>query len=191
VSRYYIDRLGGHEHVDRLITMGTPNLGIAKGAVTMLSGVGAMPFNIARGQTRYVALRGPASYELLPRYPCVFDTRGNEVDLFEDDSWLAAEHRPLLAGAAEFWGALNPQVTVSTLCIFGYGRPTMCRCVVERRDGGLKLRSYDIEPVGDGGVPEQSAILEGADIHPVRQNHGAIFTDLDVQRRLRIELMRH
>ena len=191
VSRYYLDHLGGDEHVERLIVMGTPNLGIARGAITMLSGAGASPFNVARDKTRDIALNGPAYYELLPRYPCVVDTRGNEVDLFDDDSWLTAEHRHFLAGAAEFWDALNPQVTVSTLCIFGYGRPTPCRCVVERQDGALKLRSYDIEPVGDGGVAEQSAILEGADIHPVRQNHGALFTDPDVQRRLRLELMRH
>lgn len=191
IARYYLDQLGGAEDVGRFIVMGTPHKGTAKIVATMLSGVGATPFDLAREKMRTVTLNGPSLYQILPRYPCVFDQAGKQVDLFADDSWLAEEHRPLLAGAAEFLAALHPQATVPTLCIFGYGRPTPSRIVVERQQQVLKLRRYDIEPVGDGGVVEESAILDGAEIHPVRQDHGALFTDPDVQRRLRYELMKH
>jgi hypothetical protein len=39
-------------------------------------------------------------------------------------------------------------------------------------------------------VPESSAILKGSEIHPVRQYHGALYTDNDVKMRLRLELTR-
>jgi hypothetical protein len=41
---------------------------------------------------------------------------------------------------------------------------------------------------GDGTVPESSAILEGAEIHPVRQYHGTLHVDQDVKKRLKVEL---
>jgi len=42
---------------------------------------------------------------------------------------------------------------------------------------------------GDGSVPENSAVLEGADFHPVHQLHGPLFVDNDVKMRLRLELI--
>jgi hypothetical protein len=42
---------------------------------------------------------------------------------------------------------------------------------------------------GDGSVPENSAVLEGADVHPVHQLHGALFVDNDVKMPLRLDLI--
>ena len=42
---------------------------------------------------------------------------------------------------------------------------------------------------GDGTIPTCSAVLEGAEIHPVHQNHGALYVDEDVRVRLRYELI--
>ncbi len=47
-----------------------------------------------------------------------------------------------------------------------------------------------MEPGGDGTIPEHSAVLEGSEIHPVRQQHGALFVDSDVKMRLKLELTR-
>jgi len=41
---------------------------------------------------------------------------------------------------------------------------------------------------GDSTVPQESAILRGAEIHPVQQYHGALYTDNDVKMRLKLEL---
>jgi hypothetical protein len=43
---------------------------------------------------------------------------------------------------------------------------------------------------GDNNVPVHSGILDGADIHPVQQSHGALYADNDVKYRLRLELLK-
>ncbi len=189
VSRYFIDQLGGHEHVERLVAMGTPHVGSPKGLPPVLPGPGVTPFGIAREKVRMLVLSAPSTYQVFPRYPCVFDVRGQPVDILADDSWLAPERRMFLKGAVEFFAALSPRPTVPTLCIFGYGQPTTSKVIVDHGAAGLQMVRFEEAPTGDGTVPEESAVLEGADIHPVRQRHGALFGDGDVQRRLRYELV--
>jgi pSer/pThr/pTyr-binding forkhead associated (FHA) protein len=188
VTRYYLDQLGGQEHVERFVAIGTPHFGSPRGMPPVLHGPGAAPFGLASEKIRTLLLSAPSVYQVFPRYPCVFDRRGEALDVFADESWLAPEYRGILRSAAEFFAALSPQPRVPTLCIFGYGQPTTSRVIVERRETGWEMLRYEITPTGDETVPEESAILEGSDLHPVRQRHGALFTDPDVQRRLRYEL---
>jgi len=49
---------------------------------------------------------------------------------------------------------------------------------------------FDLEESGDATVPEQSAIVEGSEIHPVQQDHGTLYVDRDVKKRLKVELTR-
>jgi len=49
---------------------------------------------------------------------------------------------------------------------------------------------FDVEEGGDATVPEQSAIAEGSEIHPVQQAHGSLYVDRDVKKRLKVELTR-
>lgn len=42
---------------------------------------------------------------------------------------------------------------------------------------------------GDGTIPTCSAVLGGAEFHPVHQSHGALYVDEDVRVRLRYELI--
>jgi len=189
VTRYYLDQLGGKEHVERFVAIGTPHFGSPRGMPPVLHGPGAAPFGIASEKIRTLLLSAPSVYQVFPRYPCVFDRRGEALDVFADESWLAPEYRAILRSAAEFFAALCPCAQVPTLCIFGYGQPTTSRVIVERRETGWEMLRYEITPTGDETVPEESAILEGSDLHPVRQRHGALFTDPDVQRRLRYELV--
>jgi hypothetical protein len=44
-----------------------------------------------------------------------------------------------------------------------------------------------VEESGDATVPEQSAIVEGSEIHPVQQAHGTLYVDRDVKKRLKTE----
>ena len=77
-----------------------------------------------------------------------------------------------------------------TTCIFGYGQKTVDRIKLHRNpDGRLAQSVYESKTNGDGSVPENSAILDGADFHPVRQLHGVLFVDNDVKMRLRLELI--
>ena len=39
-------------------------------------------------------------------------------------------------------------------------------------------------------VPEENALVEGAEIHPVLQQHGSLYVDNDVKMRLKLELTR-
>ncbi len=48
---------------------------------------------------------------------------------------------------------------------------------------------FEYEDEGDGTIPTRSAMLEGAEMHPVRQAHGALYSDKDAKMRLRYELV--
>ena len=54
--------------------------------------------------------------------------------------------------------------------------------------GGLRETQKTVTPNGDGMIPEMSAVLPGAEIHPVHQHHGSLYVDNDVRMRLKIEL---
>jgi pSer/pThr/pTyr-binding forkhead associated (FHA) protein len=189
VTRYYLDQLDGRENVDHLIVMGTPHLGTAKSASLLLGGAGAGALTVVSDRVRTFSLSLPSTYEILPRYDCVFTRQGEAVDLFADPNWLPAEGHPLLAAAQAFLDSLQPRATIPTLCVVGYSRPTISRIIVERAGPGWKIVRLEMEPIGDGGVVEQSAMLDGAEVHPVRQDHGALFSDPDVHRRLGYELL--
>jgi hypothetical protein len=80
---------------------------------------------------------------------------------------------------------------VPSTSIFGYGIQTVSDISL-RRDGAGKVESVDFqsENIGDGSVLEQSAFLQGSEIHPVHQHHGSLFVDNDVKMRLKLELLR-
>lgn len=196
VTRYYIDCLGGHSKVGRLLLIGGPNYGIAAGLTNALpTRLGdQLPATLALGGSlgrRFVEMLAsfPASYQLLPAYPCIFDQHGQAIDLYQDDSWADADRRPLVQAARELHQRLNPRVSVPTVCIFGYGSPTISRIQVERdRQGTWQALKYINSTDGDGMVETKSAILQGAELHPVRQDHNTLYVDEDVLMRLRLEL---
>ena len=79
---------------------------------------------------------------------------------------------------------------VPVVSIFGYGQKTAEKLFVKRDDEG-KVISCRIQysDQGDGTVLQKSAILPESEIHPVQQQHGALYTDADVRMRLRLELV--
>ena len=75
--------------------------------------------------------------------------------------------------------------------IFGYGQKTITDLRVTRdADGRWRTVDFGIAATGDDAVPQHSAVLPGSEIHPVRQNHGALYVDNDVKMRLKLELTR-
>lgn len=76
-----------------------------------------------------------------------------------------------------------------TVCIFGYGMKTTSGISVQG-DGTGEWSSVEWQSdlVGDGSVPKLSAVLPKPEIHPVKQAHGALYTNPDVRARLLLEL---
>jgi pSer/pThr/pTyr-binding forkhead associated (FHA) protein len=191
VSRYYVDQLGGEKRVERLIMLGGPHFGAPKSIINLAIDPKVLPFGLLGARIREVLLTYPSVYQLLPEYPCAKDQHGNVVDFLRDPSWLPDGYAPYLKNAVQFRSELKHHMAVPTVCIFGYGLKTLMGVRVERNSAGVCTKvGMSNEDAGDSTVPESSATLEGAEIHPIRQYHGTLHVDNDVRKRLKIELTR-
>ena len=191
VSRYYIERLGGHKRIERAILMGGPHKGAVKGLVSMLIAPEVLPFGIMGERLRQIVLSFPSSYQILPDYAVGIDQNGRHINFLNDIDWIENKYKPLLQLGKEFRSELRATAIIPSVSIFGYGIKTISGVSVVR-DAQGKLLSVDhlSEKIGDGSVLEQSAFLAGSDIHPVHQHHGSLFIDNDVKMRLKLELTR-
>lgn len=191
VARYYVECLGGKEHVGHLITMGTPHFGTPKSILSLLYGASPLPRGLMAEKSRRVLLTYPSMYQLIPTYPAVYDDLGQPADMFQDEGWLPKRYRPLLRDGKAFREEMGSQCSVPATCIFGYGHSTLTRATVVGRAGRRWTADiqFEYDDEGDGTVPTRSAVIEGAEVHPVRQAHGALYSDRDVKMRLRYELM--
>jgi pimeloyl-ACP methyl ester carboxylesterase len=190
ISRYYVERLGGSEHVDKLILMGGPHLGTPAGVSSLLFGPDVLPFGLMGEALRKVISTFPTAYQILPVFDCGVDQFGQAYNFMKDDGWLTPGQKELWQVARDFKRELGTMTSVPTTCIFGYGHKTVDRIKLHRNpDGRLSQSIYESKVNGDGSVPENSAILQGADFHPVHQLHGVLFVDNDVKMRLRLELI--
>jgi len=190
VCRYYVERVGGQQHVERLLLMGGPHQGVPKAAASLALGPDLLPFGILGDRLRDVMSTFPSSYQILPTYPCAIDQDGNRVDLFASDEWLAPAQRPLIADAREFRRELGQHSSVPAVSIFGYGMETITSLLVHRAGEVWSQFKLKAEPGGDNTIPQASSILPGSEIHPVQQHHGSLFVDNDVKMRLKLELTR-
>jgi len=190
VSRYYVERYGGKDKIDKLILMGGPHLGTPAAVSSLLFGPDVLPFGIMGEALRKVISTFYTSYQILPVYDCGVDQFGKPYNFMKDDGWLAPEQLSLWQTAREFKRELGLSTSIPTTCIFGYGQKTVDRIKLNRNTDNRIVQSvYESKTNGDGSVPENSAILEGADFHPVHQLHGVLFVDNDVKMRLRLELI--
>ncbi len=191
VTRYFIDRLGGDRLTARCVLMGGPQLGVPKFVVGILTSLSVLPFGRLGERLRQVLASFPSAYQALPTYACVFDEKGQPIDVYGDDRWLPEPARAHLKDGLAFHRELSEHARVPTTCIFGYGLKTLSKVVVRLTpDGQWRDPQLLEENSGDNTIPDASAILKGADIHPVQQQHGTLFTDNDVKMRLKLELTR-
>jgi pSer/pThr/pTyr-binding forkhead associated (FHA) protein len=190
VSRYYIEQLGGKDKIDKLILMGGPHLGTPNAVSSLLFGPDVLPFGIMGEKLRSVISTFYTSYQILPVYHCGVDQFGQPYNFMKDDTWLTPEQKPLWQAARDFKRELGTSTSVPTTCIFGYGQKTVDQIKLHRNpDGKVTNSVFASKQNGDGSVPENSAVLTGADFHPVHQQHGVLFVDNDVKMRLRLELI--
>jgi pimeloyl-ACP methyl ester carboxylesterase len=191
VTRYYVERLGGKQFVERIVLMGGPHYGTPKGLAVILSGPGLLPFGMGDERMRTVLATFPCAYQILPTYPCVIDQDGNYIDVLEDESWLPEHQRPFLSAARAFRREVGTISSVPTVSVFGYGFKTKLRVQIHRRpDGQWQKVEFVEDSAGDQSVPSGSAVLKGSEIHPVLQEHGSLYVDDDVRMRLKVELTR-
>jgi pimeloyl-ACP methyl ester carboxylesterase len=191
VTRYYVERLGGKNMVERIILMGGPHHGTPKGLTSILVGPGLLPFGVGAERMRKVLSTFPCAYQILPVYPCIVDQDGTYIDALEDRSWLPEEQRPFLQAARAFRRELGQESSVPAVSIFGYGFKTTLRVKINRaRNGQWREAEFVDDTAGDLSVPSGSAVLKGSEIHPVAQEHGALYVDDDVRMRLKVELTR-
>jgi pSer/pThr/pTyr-binding forkhead associated (FHA) protein len=191
VTRYYVERLGGKQVVERVILMGGPHHGTPGGLAAILSGPGILPFGMGAERLRDVLATLPSAYQILPTYHCAVDQHDNDIDLLKDESWLPERQRPFLRVARSFRRELGTTSSVPAVSIFGYGLKTKLRVKFHRRDDGLWERADFVEDsAGDQSVPSGSAVLKDSEIHPVFQEHGSLYVDDSVRMRLKVELTR-
>ena len=190
VSRYYVEKLGGKDKVDKLILMGGPHLGTPAAVSSLLFGPDVLPFGLMGETLRKVISTFYTSYQILPVYACGADQFGQPYNFMKDEGWLTPEQKPQWQAARDFKRELGLSTSIPTTCIFGYGQKTVDHIKLHRNPEERIAQSlFQSRTNGDGSVPENSAILEGADFHPVHQLHGVLFVDSDVKMRLRLELI--
>jgi pSer/pThr/pTyr-binding forkhead associated (FHA) protein len=189
VSRYYIECLGGKERVERVVLMGGPHSGVVKAATSLLLEADLLPFGFLGERMRKVLSSFPSSYQILPVYSCASDQNGNRINFLKDETWVEDQQLPLLRAARQFRQEMGKRSSIPAISIFGYGKKTITRITLQRTETGkLKDIVYHSESSGDSTILEKSAVLEGTEIHPVQQYHGALFVDNDVKMRLKMEL---
>lgn len=192
VAKHYMaDR--GVDGVERCLFLGTPHLGSVTSLVTIIAGGGVLPFGITLRKVHRLAMEFTSLYQLLPVDERAWMEDGRPfLPLDEPADWLPEQFRDKLDSARRSRESFSKgaNVGVPTTCIFGYGQKTLDGVRLQTAENGsLKIVEEIFALSGDGVVPESSAISEGSEIQPVRQQHGALFSDADVLRRLRYELV--
>ncbi len=189
VTRYYVERLGGKNVVERVVFMGGPHYGVPRAVANLILKVDLLPFGLLGDRLRKVLVTFPSLYQILPIYDCVFDQNGDPIRVLKDETWLPEEMRPHLQQAYQFRKEVGSGLSVPSLSIFGYGIKTTNRVTIHRGASG-EWQKVDlvVEESGDQTIPDASTILEGSEIHPVQQYHGSLFVDNDVKMRLKLEL---
>ena len=106
VSRWYVEKEGGKEHVGKVFLMGSPWDGSPKSMKVMMDGLelmGMRRFNLfGLGDRMKEVIRSfPSFYQLIPyAKPFLRDENNNDIDLFDDPSWLDdPQHRQYLEDA--------------------------------------------------------------------------------------------
>jgi len=198
VARWYIEKEGGKDHVDKLFLMGSPWDGSPKAMTMLFGGLETLfrrrfnPFNIAE-RSRDLLRTFPSFYQLIPIHdPFLRDVNNNLVDPFSDVSWLDNDQQQqCLLDAQRFNQELGTTLSVETLCFFGRKKPTTTYGVVRfEAEGDWKDIEWHATEAGDGTIAERSAVHPHAHAKlPFAVGHGDIYVNPGVLEFLQWELM--
>ena len=201
VSRWYIEKEGGKDFVERLFLMGSPWDGSPKSLNVLVNGMDVFFVKLLnrygiQERLKELIRSFPSYYQLIPySKPFVFDVNNNPVDLFADTRWLGgAEDAQRLQEGLRFNQELGTTLSVDTVCFFGRRKPTLTSAVVNQGAGG---QWQDVDWIcteaGDGTVPERSAVhpavREAGRAFAFAVDHGNIYVDPQVLVQLEFELV--
>jgi len=188
VARWYIDKLGGKERVERLFLFGAPWDGCPKAMQALLTGFQSLFirgfdwFDIPE-RTKNLVRSFPALYQLIPfNSPFLLDEYNHKVDPYSETEWLdddAFRSKELLKDALLFNQALSNSSPVETLCFFGRKKPTISVGFMHReREKFWENIDWKAEEPGDGTIPVHSAIYQNAQAtYPFSVGHGDIYVN--------------
>ncbi len=200
VSRWYIEKEGGANHVSRLFLMGSPWDGAPKafqvlqdGLEVFLMGIFNRYDNRLQEKIKSAVLSFPSFYQLIPSAnPFLHDANGNMLDPFTDLSWLQNERqRQMLLDGRLFNQQLGTTLSVETLCFFGVKTWTTTGGLVHLNPSG-RWSKFDWERTeeGDGTVPMRSAVHPQASQKlPFVASHGDIYIVPPVLEKMEFELL--
>jgi hypothetical protein len=196
-SRWYIEKEGGKDFVSRLFLIASPWNGAPKAMQSVFRGVDLFlraRFNPMRVRelTQRTIRSFPSAYQILPHQGLyLHDGEGRAFDPYANTTWLENDaQRALLADALLFNKELGNSLSVETLCFFGRKRPTASQGVAMLDGSGLwDGVTWEVEPAGDGTVPETSAVHEAAQQKlPFAADHASIYVHPGVLEVLQWEL---
>lgn len=197
VSRWYIEKEGGKQHVKRLFLMGSPWDGSPKTIKVLRDGLDVLgikrlnAFGMAERMGDLIR-SFPSFYQIIPHAnPFLRDSHNQVVNLFENTGWLDEPvQREYLADALKFNQELGTTPSVETICFFGRQKPTVTTGIVEMVGDKLGEIQWVETGAGDGTVPEESAVHPKADeVYAFALDHGSIYVDPQMQPQLEWELI--
>jgi pimeloyl-ACP methyl ester carboxylesterase len=200
ISRWYIQKEGGKDHVGRMFYMASPWDGAPKTMMVLMNGLEAMGLKYLNfwdlgARMQELVRTFPSFYQLIPHKNPFLHNEDNEVvDLFNDTRWLDNDtEKAMLADALQFNLDLEGDPSVETICFYGTRKPTTTAGIANFLAGGKIEAVKWIEiGAGDGTVPERSGIhpwLPKEDRLPFPASHGDIYVDDGVLEFLHRELI--
>jgi pimeloyl-ACP methyl ester carboxylesterase len=158
VARAYL-ATDGPSQVNKLLTFGTPHIGMLETFEAMIQGITLLRFD--RNQLMLTARAFPSAYELLPVTTDFFKWNQNATSPLSVDAWCPApEMKPMVADAAAAMQALPSNVPVPLFAIHGTRTDTTTHADGDDSSGAPRV-SFATTDDGDGTVPLTSGAAVG------------------------------
>ncbi len=198
ISRWFIEKEGGKELVDRLFLLASPWDGSPKAVYMLFQGMDTVmrvkfnPFGMAE-LTKKALRTFPAMYELIPQArPFLSDATEKPVDPFAGNSWLDSEEQlALLEDGRKFNVELGNDLSLRDTIVFvGRKLDTTSRGVASLGDNNRwSAIQWEEKDIGDGTLVEYSAFFPSARVNmPVVAGHGEIYISPALIDMLRLEM---
>lgn len=200
VARWYIEKEGGKNFIDRLFLLGAPHDGTPKAFRVAFSGLDFVmrPMlkhtNFYEG-TRQMSLTFPSLYQLIPlkdpflRYP-----QNMVANVFEGEKWLPlnmlSKYMPYLEDGLNFTRELGNTLSIPTVNIIGTEKNTTISGVLSSQaNDRWKSIQWVQALAGDGTIPMRSMRYSNAlSEYPTNALHGELCVHDHVLKILRWEL---